>query len=227
MGEFILKELLKNKDINKLLFMKKLLIFLLLSTFQLHAQISPCDSVRFNIDPVMGGDLILDANISSVLQYSAASLEWTACDEYSCYYGSGPFAIFGQFDIEDTLKVCLIAEVDYMGSTHSCQTCDSLVYETNTGWIVMDSETTLSITELFNGNVKIFPNPTNGNLTIDLGADANDYKVTLKNSFGQIISFTEQPLNNIIHLNIDEPSGIYILEIVYNDAVYTKKIIKQ
>jgi hypothetical protein len=76
-------------------------------------------------------------------------------------------------------------------------------------------------------NFSIYPNPTTGKISIDLGEIQTNIKATFKNSLGQEILTQQFESTDIINLNIDAPTGIYFLQIEVDGYVITKKIIKE
>ena len=79
--------------------------------------------------------------------------------------------------------------------------------------------------------LSIRPNPTNGLLLLDVQFDQTlQVQSELVNLLGQAVWKTEQAPTQSIHEWIDlstQPSGIYLLRIVANGAVLTKKVILQ
>ena len=129
--------------------MKRLLLSLLvLIGLQTQAQISPCDSVGYTIVSGLGGTLQLNGTITTGFSGSITSWDWTVCDESFCFSDTGPTGVFTQFTINDTLKVCLSTNINYMGATYSCMQCDSLVYDGISGWILMNMGSPSGFTEL-------------------------------------------------------------------------------
>jgi hypothetical protein len=69
---------------------------------------------------------------------------------------------------------------------------------------------------------KVYPNPSSGQLVIE-GTDMNS--ISIHNIEGQVIFYAEE-LDNKHTINLrDYPSGIYILDIQYNESRYTGKLI--
>jgi len=92
------------------------------------------------------------------------------------------------------------------------------------GWEALVSCATLSIEDVENSDLKIYPNPTSSVLNID--AKAEIISVKLNDVSGKIIfnkkSNSIQEKLNLEHL----PKGVYILTIEMKDQTVTKKIIK-
>ena len=141
---------------------KKFLLILVLlglqTQTQTQAQVSPCDSVGYNIAPALGGTLQLNGTISSGFSGSITIWDWSVCDEFLCYVGIGPSVMFNQFMANDTLKVCLSTIINHMGSTYSCLQCDSLVYDVMIGWTLLNIGNPSAVSEL--GSTNIYDNKT-------------------------------------------------------------------
>ena len=74
--------------------------------------------------------------------------------------------------------------------------------------------------------IAYYPNPTIGNITVDLGK-ASDVKTTLLNSMGQIVDTQDYLSKRLINVNIEGSSGIYFLKLESEGEVLTKKILKK
>ena len=76
------------------------------------------------------------------------------------------------------------------------------------------------------GGVSIYPNPNNGEFTIELASVNNTY-ITITNVLGQIIKEQKAELINQINLNLFE-KGIYFINVMENNqSVYRGSIIKE
>jgi hypothetical protein len=75
---------------------------------------------------------------------------------------------------------------------------------------------------------QLYPNPTKGNITIDLREQKQNIKATLTNSLGQLILTQQFESTDIINMNIDIPTGIYILQLeTDNRETKTIKVLKE
>lgn len=121
----------------------------------------------------------------------------------------------------------------------TCIEVDDVAYAT-TNWTSIDAQTsfstncnnacsnnTVGLEENKSLNVSTYPNPTNGNFTIDIGKVKQDVIATLTNSLGQVVLTRNYTSTNFINLDIDAPIGIYFLQIENDGEVITKKIIKK
>jgi hypothetical protein len=79
----------------------------------------------------------------------------------------------------------------------------------------------------FGSLFKAFPNSTSNNLIINLAENLTDITVVLRNVLGQEITRKTYPSVNQIDLVIEEPQGIYFIEISNNHQKALMKIVKQ
>ena len=81
----------------------------------------------------------------------------------------------------------------------------------------------------FNGNLGIYPNPTNGIFTIEMNDVEKDvYTIKITNVLGQKVFTTSQSVNGIYKENIDLSAfqkGVYLIEIKNSTATITERII--
>ncbi len=76
-------------------------------------------------------------------------------------------------------------------------------------------------------NISIFPNPTNGNLTI---TNVNNIKsIQVYNSLGQLVYQTKNSTKNTIRINLSKlPEGLYFINLIdVNNNFTTQKVLKQ
>jgi len=79
----------------------------------------------------------------------------------------------------------------------------------------------------FSPTIIVCPNPTKGELNIDLGASHDNLTVTITNIWGQQILMSKHNDTNYLQLNIPGPAGIYFIEIHSGDKKTILKIIKE
>jgi hypothetical protein len=65
----------------------------------------------------------------------------------------------------------------------------------------------------FEEEIRIYPNPTEGDLVIEFAKEHDDLDLVLRNSFGQIINTKFRSAQKRIELQINEESGVYLLEV--------------
>ena len=122
----------------------RILIMLLLAT-QIQAQINPCDSITYWIDPSQGFNVGLD---TSGMTHSPDSIDvfWQVCTNGQCYGENGMFAYFGQVMTTDTVKLCYDAMIYTLNTVEVCTYCDSLIYD-GFSWILFSMGNTVGIKE--------------------------------------------------------------------------------
>ena len=72
----------------------------------------------------------------------------------------------------------------------------------------------------------VYPNPTTGQIIITTQVIQNEVSIRIYNSLGQQISHKTELNTDQIQLEINQPSGIYLLEIITNSWNKTVRIIK-
>jgi len=70
----------------------------------------------------------------------------------------------------------------------------------------------------FNTEIKVYPNPTSGQVTIDLGTDYSNVEIRVTNALGQIIDMKKMASASIVDMNLDGARGTYILEITTEEG---------
>lgn len=87
--------------------------------------------------------------------------------------------------------------------------------------------TALGLANISNSNIKIFPNPTNGYCSIDLGEIYNTVTITIIDLNGKVIQSNTYNESQILNLNLNEPPGIYLLIIESENEETLIKLIKE
>ncbi len=81
--------------------------------------------------------------------------------------------------------------------------------------------------ETFAENLILYPNPTNGNVQLDLGEQFNSIFIEIVDLNGKVISFENFEHKQLVNFKIDAPNGIYQLKIKTEDTAASLRIIKQ
>ena len=127
--------------------MKKIIIILLvLLGLQTQAQINPCDSITYWIDPSQGFNVGLDTT-GVIHNPDSIDVFWQACTNGQCYGGNGMFTYFGQIMTTDTVKLCYDVMPYTSNTVEVCTHCDSLVYD-GFSWVLFSMSNPTSINEL-------------------------------------------------------------------------------
>ena len=130
--------------------MKKLLLAILLvfGLNQTQAQMIPCDSIEYTIEPGTGTTLQLNGTIAPGFWGTATSWMWSICDANLCYGDTGQTTTWTQFTMNDTLKVCLTTILEINNDIYTCYQCDSLIYDGFGGWMMFSQFFSTGIIEL-------------------------------------------------------------------------------
>lgn len=75
--------------------------------------------------------------------------------------------------------------------------------------------------------LKVYPNPTLGDLTLDLGALQNNISVSVINALGQTILTKTWAENEILQLTLNGSKGLYIIKIVSGEDVARIRVMKE
>ena len=107
----------------------------------------------------------------------------------------------------------LIGVCDPSGGPLRCYS-DNAIGEYNAGIYGGVCDTVfVGISEHHLPNLSLYPNPTTGRISVDLGMIKQEVKATLTNNLGQIIVIQQFKSTSIINMEINEPTGIYFLQI--------------
>jgi len=79
----------------------------------------------------------------------------------------------------------------------------------------------------FGNSLKIFPNPTHGETSIELGANYNDVSVIVRNAIGQEVMRKSYSSANSLQINIPGEAGIYMVEVTAQDKKAILKVVKK
>jgi len=77
-------------------------------------------------------------------------------------------------------------------------------------------------------SIHIYPNPTSGDINVDLRKTYKEIQVRVRNIVGQVILSKRIKTTNLINLKIEDSPGLYFVEIYTNDGNLTiMKIVKK
>ena len=89
-----------------------------------------------------------------------------------------------------------------------------------------ENGTPTTIQNTFENNITSYPNPTNGEVHIDLGESIPGIYLTISDVNGKIISQTKYSDKQFIKVLLNEPPGIYFITIISKTRKATLRIIK-
>ncbi|MBK9639229.1 MAG: T9SS type A sorting domain-containing protein [Bacteroidetes bacterium] len=79
----------------------------------------------------------------------------------------------------------------------------------------------------FGNTLTVYPNPTNGELNIDLGSNYNNVSVSVSNVLGQIVHTKNFSNSSLLQLNIPGEVGVYFIEVKSGDKKAILKVMKK
>ncbi len=86
--------------------------------------------------------------------------------------------------------------------------------------------TQISIVEDAFAKLRVYPNPTHGNLVLDFGELQTDIEISITSIDGRILSKLNATQQREVTLEINEPPGVYVLIIRINNSLYRTRIVK-
>lgn len=176
------------------------------------ANAAGCDSIitiNLTIDSVSDlstslAGITITANNSS----ADASYQWLDCDNGFAVIPGDTLQSFtamvnGNYAVQITEGGCV--------DTSACVAINSVGIVENT----------------FGQDFKVYPNPTRGNFSLDLGLIPGEVQITLRDLNGRLIQSQTYSGTALIDMEISEPKGMYILLIQSDDHQAIIKLIKE
>ena len=186
-------------------------------------------------------DILIDASANNVFQmFLNDSTNYLFADESIAYGSSTDWSFPGWPSHLDHILITneLFSEVSNTGSEIKTIKIDNFMagglvnYDNNisdhrpVGLKIKVIPTSVSLVEVPNSIIKIFPNPTNGSITISLEEIMSIINLRLTNALGQVILTKNYESTNRINFDLDTPKGVYFLQVDIDGQVITKKILK-
>jgi hypothetical protein len=79
----------------------------------------------------------------------------------------------------------------------------------------------------FGNSLAVYPNPTKGELSIDLSTSYDDVTVIIRNQLGQAVFKKSHSGSNLLQLNIPGEAGMYVIEVTSDDKKAFLKVMKE
>lgn len=73
----------------------------------------------------------------------------------------------------------------------------------------------------------VYPNPTNGNFSIDLGAVYQSSEISIRDISGKLIDSRTIAQSQVLNLSLDQPAGIYIISVQAANKRAVIRLVKQ
>jgi hypothetical protein len=168
-----------------------------------------CDSV-ITIDLTINSvDIAVSqhANILTALA-TPASYKWLDCsNNYSPITDESnqtfTAAVSGNYAVEILQKECI--------DTSACYTVSVIS----------------TIENSFDDNFIVYPNPTNGLVYIDLGANLQHIEIEVKDVSGRILKKTQFKDRQFLDFELNEPAGIYFITVISENKIAMIKLVKK
>ena len=212
-----------------------------LSVFMRDNSVAGADiyAVIYEIDPVTGDEIYLfqsdDYSLTSDDLGAWTTVEFS--DPETLVPGTYMAAIGGYANPVDTSVIGMsqytyptTAWIQKNGCLNTGQTFGSWYWLSRNPMIRMNFATVSSThNEIFNGDVSVFPNPTNAILNVDMiNVSDGNYTFLVTNILGETLHIEDHCINGETSLRVDLSNldkGAYILEIISSQQIYTERII--
>ena len=84
-----------------------------------------------------------------------------------------------------------------------------------------------SLSSLALKNIQIFPNPTQGNIVVDLNKTYQEITIGVLAINGKVLDTQSFSHTDLVHFDINNPAGFYILKIEADGGIYYHKVLKK
>jgi len=79
----------------------------------------------------------------------------------------------------------------------------------------------------FGNQLRLYPNPTDGDFSIDLGGTFNAVTITMTDLSGKLIQSKTYNESQLLNLKIEEPAGVYLIKIESGDKKAVIRLVKE
>lgn len=108
---------------------------------------------------------------------------------------------------------------------------NNIVHGTNTyrAFVYYCCESLADIMEetILDANIRIFPNPNDGQFTIDLGEEMTEFNVEIRDINGRLILSDNYFNASEVSINLDQPSGMYFVQVNFEGQMKMLRVVKQ
>lgn len=163
--------------------------------FSVHGVSGDCDSIfTINLTINNADASVTDNGNSLTANAVGAGYQWLDCNN-----GFAPISGETNATFTPTVSGDYAVEVTENGCTEMSN-CFNVVVS--------------GIEELaFNNNLSVYPNPTTGQFTVDLGGNYNDVNLTVTDLSGKTIHNAVYNQSSKIQLDLNQPAGLYIVTV--------------
>ncbi|AFL81151.1 hypothetical protein Aeqsu_1668 [Aequorivita sublithincola DSM 14238] len=144
---------------------------------------------------------------------------------------TGQKTIGGTFR-DDPINIILTQEGGFVVANSSSSDISGDKTENSQGfldyWVYKMQSVMLDVSDNDLNSISLYPNPTNGNFTIEMGREYTDVSIQIYNMLGQLISSEKYVAAKTIEQKIIAPVGIYFVNVnTVKEGSNTLRIIKQ
>jgi hypothetical protein len=79
----------------------------------------------------------------------------------------------------------------------------------------------------FGNKLSLFPNPTDGDFSIDLGENYQRITITITDIVGKVIQSNTYNESQLLNLELEEPAGVYLIDIKSKDKKTVIRLVKE
>jgi hypothetical protein len=80
---------------------------------------------------------------------------------------------------------------------------------------------------ILDANIRIFPNPNDGQFTIALGEEMSEFSVEIRDINGRMIHSENYFNSSEVLINLDQPSGVYFVQVNFEGQMKMLRVVKQ
>ena len=168
-------------------------------------------------DSIVTLDLTINTVSSSVTQAAngvvltadetGATYQWLNCPGFTPIVG----------ETNQTFTAMVNGDYAVIVSNGTCTDTSACSSVTTVGTVENELENSLSV----------YPNPTNGEFTIDFGQKVNEVNVSLTDLVGKQIGSKIYTNDQLLNLKIEEPSGVYLLIVESENKRVVVRLVKE
>ena len=177
----------------------------------------------------LGQAWIFTGSTPSIVDSLKVYDQYGKIDSYSITFDE---IAYGSFFLNDTLYIGTyqdsIFPVIISGST--AQLGNPIPFNTSNFTDIAScqkTESTASVSEYSSTIINLFPNPTDGNFSIDLGENHQTVKVIITDLGGRLIQSNNYNDSQLLKLKLEEPSGIYLLMVESGNKKAVIRLVKE
>lgn len=169
-----------------------------------------CDSVitiALNVTTVSIGATVAGATCTATGTTAGATFQWVTCPAMTPIAGATSI----NYTATANGNYAVIATIGSCSDTSACVAVTGIGIEENP----------------FAAGITLYPNPSSGNFTINLGATYSDVSVVITDLAGRTVFAQNENSTNMIPVQLDAASGTYIVNIMSGDNIATFRITKE